>query len=174
VAGNTVWSHVACEFPLRCGNLANCYTLVTYLLTYIRPRCSQQQLAHSYKCTSAIGHSRSSDSKNHKIKIKIVYSVWHQCMPDSHNYNKIQITSTLRPRRIWHSNRVNNCGIRWYDRVRNEEVLQQTGLSLLSHRPSCRCIYVYAHAARLDDDTPHCHIKLAGAEGEFSQFWLLE
>ena len=31
VAGNTVWSHVACEFPQRCGNLANCYTLVTYL-----------------------------------------------------------------------------------------------------------------------------------------------
>jgi len=24
---------VACEFPQRCGNLANCYTLVTYLLT---------------------------------------------------------------------------------------------------------------------------------------------
>ena len=34
VAGNTVWSHVACEFPERCGNLANCYTLVTYLITY--------------------------------------------------------------------------------------------------------------------------------------------
>ena len=31
VAGNTVRSHVACEFPYRCGNLANCYTLVTYL-----------------------------------------------------------------------------------------------------------------------------------------------
>jgi len=24
---------VACEFPWQCGNLANCYTLVTYLLT---------------------------------------------------------------------------------------------------------------------------------------------
>ena len=24
---------MACEFPYRCGNLANCYTLVTYLLT---------------------------------------------------------------------------------------------------------------------------------------------
>jgi len=24
---------MACEFPSRCGNLANCYTLVTYLLT---------------------------------------------------------------------------------------------------------------------------------------------
>jgi len=33
VAGNTVWSHMACEFPQRCGNFANCYTLVTYLLT---------------------------------------------------------------------------------------------------------------------------------------------
>jgi len=24
---------MACEFPKRCGNLANCYTLVTYLLS---------------------------------------------------------------------------------------------------------------------------------------------
>jgi len=26
-----------------------------------------------------------------KIKVKIVYSVWQQCMLDSHNYNKTQI-----------------------------------------------------------------------------------
>jgi len=26
-----------------------------------------------------------------KIKIKIVYLVWQQCMLDSHNYNKIQM-----------------------------------------------------------------------------------
>jgi len=25
-----------------------------------------------------------------KMKMKIVYSVWQQCMLDSHNYNKIQ------------------------------------------------------------------------------------
>jgi len=29
----TVWSHVACEFPWRCYDFANCYALVTYLLT---------------------------------------------------------------------------------------------------------------------------------------------
>ena len=35
VAGNTVLSHVACEFPWRCGNFANCL-LLTYLLIYAR------------------------------------------------------------------------------------------------------------------------------------------
>jgi len=33
----TLWSHMACEFPWRCGNLANSYTLVTLLL-YQKPR----------------------------------------------------------------------------------------------------------------------------------------
>ena len=35
LGGSAVWSHVACEFP--CGNLANCYTLVTCLLTHWGP-----------------------------------------------------------------------------------------------------------------------------------------
>jgi len=36
VAGNTVWSHMACEFPVAVWQsfCANCYTL-TYLLTYL-------------------------------------------------------------------------------------------------------------------------------------------
>ena len=44
-------------------------------------------------------------------------------------------------------------GIRWYDRVRIEEVLQQTGLTSLSHLLSHRRISVFGHVARLDDDT---------------------
>ena len=45
-------------------------------------------------------------------------------------------------------------GIRWYDRVRNDEVLQRTGLTLLSHLVSRRRISVFGHVARLDDVTP--------------------
>ena len=42
-------------------------------------------------------------------------------------------------------------GIRWYDRVRNGEVLQQTSLTSLSHLLSLRRV---RHVARLDNDTP--------------------
>ena len=47
-------------------------------------------------------------------------------------------------------------GIRWYDRVRNDEVpvLQRTGLTSLSHFLSRRRISVFGHVARLDDVTP--------------------
>ena len=45
-------------------------------------------------------------------------------------------------------------GIRWYDRVRNDEVLQRTGLTSLSHLLSSRHISVFGHVARLDDVTP--------------------
>ena len=45
-------------------------------------------------------------------------------------------------------------GIRWYDRVRNDEVLQRTGLTSLSHLLSRRRISVFGHVARLDDVTP--------------------
>jgi len=45
-------------------------------------------------------------------------------------------------------------GIRWYDRVRNDEVLQRTGLTSLSHLLSRRRISVFGHLAGLDDDTP--------------------
>jgi len=45
-------------------------------------------------------------------------------------------------------------GIRSYDRVRNDEVLQWTGLTSLSHLLSRRHISVFGHVARLDDDTP--------------------
>jgi len=45
-------------------------------------------------------------------------------------------------------------GIRWYDRVRNNEVLQRTGLTSLSHLLSRRRTSVFGHVARLDDDTP--------------------
>jgi len=45
-------------------------------------------------------------------------------------------------------------GIRWYDRVWNDEVLQRTGLTSLSHLLSRRRISVFGHVARLDDDTP--------------------
>jgi len=45
-------------------------------------------------------------------------------------------------------------GIRWCDRVRNDEVLQRTGLTSLSHLLSRRRISVFGHVARLDDDTP--------------------
>jgi len=38
-------------------------------------------------------------------------------------------------------------GIRWYDRVRNDEVLQRTGLTSLSHIPSSRRISVFGHVA---------------------------
>ena len=44
--------------------------------------------------------------------------------------------------------------IRWYDRVRNDEVLQRTGLTSLSHLLSRRRMSVFGHVARLDDDTP--------------------
>ena len=43
-------------------------------------------------------------------------------------------------------------GIRWYDRVRNDEVIQRTGLTSLSHLLSRRRISVFGHVARLDDD----------------------
>jgi len=41
-----VWFHVACEFPYRCGNLANCYILITYLLgpTAVSPAFSNWHL----------------------------------------------------------------------------------------------------------------------------------
>ena len=39
-------------------------------------------------------------------------------------------------------------------RVRNDEVLQRTGLTSLSHLLSRRRISVFGHVARLDDDTP--------------------
>ena len=45
-------------------------------------------------------------------------------------------------------------GIRWYDRVRNDELLQRTGLTSLSHLLSRRRISVFGHVARLDDVTP--------------------
>jgi len=45
-------------------------------------------------------------------------------------------------------------GIRRYDRVRNDEVLQRTGLTSLYHLLSRRRISLFGHVARLDDDTP--------------------
>ena len=46
---------MACEFPWRCGNLANCYTFVTYLLTYQRPfdhqNCRSLYLSASSRLT---------------------------------------------------------------------------------------------------------------------------
>jgi len=45
-------------------------------------------------------------------------------------------------------------GIRWYDRLRNGEVLQRTGLTSLPHLLSRRRISVLGHVARLDDVTP--------------------
>ena len=39
-------------------------------------------------------------------------------------------------------------GMRWYDRVRNDEVLQRTGLTTLSHLLSRRPISVFGHVAR--------------------------
>jgi len=44
--------------------------------------------------------------------------------------------------------------IQCYDEARNDEVLQRTGLTSLSHLLSHRCISVFVHVARLDDDTP--------------------
>jgi len=38
--------------------------------------------------------------------------------------------------------------------MRNDEVLQRTGLTSLSHLLSRRRISVFGHVARLDDDTP--------------------
>ena len=45
-------------------------------------------------------------------------------------------------------------GIRRYERVRNDKVLQRTGLTSLSHLLSRRRISVFVHVARLDNDTP--------------------
>ena len=45
-------------------------------------------------------------------------------------------------------------GIRSYHRVRNDEVLQRTGLTSLSHLLSRRRISVFGHVARLYDVTP--------------------
>ena len=45
-------------------------------------------------------------------------------------------------------------GIRWCDRVRNDEVLQLSGLTSLSHLLSRRRISVFGHVARLYDVTP--------------------
>jgi len=44
-------------------------------------------------------------------------------------------------------------GIRRYDRVRNDKVLQRTGLTSLSHLLSRRRISVFVHVARLENDT---------------------
>jgi len=44
-------------------------------------------------------------------------------------------------------------GIRRYNRVRNDEVLQRTGLTSLSHLLSRRRISVFGHVVRLDDVT---------------------
>ena len=44
--------------------------------------------------------------------------------------------------------------IYWYDWVRNDEVLQRTGLTSQSHLLSHWRISVFQHVARLDDDTP--------------------
>jgi len=44
-------------------------------------------------------------------------------------------------------------GIWWYDPVQNDEVLQWTGLTSLSHLLSCRRISVFGHVALLDDNT---------------------
>ena len=39
-------------------------------------------------------------------------------------------------------------GIRWYDdRVRNDEILQRTGLTSESHLPIRQCISVFGHLA---------------------------
>ena len=45
-------------------------------------------------------------------------------------------------------------GIRWYDRLRNGEVLQRTGLTSLPRLLSRRRISVFVHVARFDDVTP--------------------
>jgi len=45
-------------------------------------------------------------------------------------------------------------GIKWHDRVRNDEVLQQTDLTSLSNLLSRRRISVFGHVARLDNATP--------------------
>jgi len=45
-------------------------------------------------------------------------------------------------------------GIQCYDRVRNDKVLQRTGLTSLSHLLSRRCVSVFGHVPPLDDDTP--------------------
>jgi len=48
----------------------------------------------------------------------------------------------------------------WYDRVRNDEVLQRTGLTLLSHFLSCRRISLFGHVARLDDTLAKMTLQL--------------
>ena len=45
-------------------------------------------------------------------------------------------------------------GIRWYDQVRNDEVLQCTSLTSLSRLLSHWCTFLSGHVARLNDDTP--------------------
>ena len=47
-----------------------------------------------------------------------------------------------------------DCGVCVVCRVRNDEVLQRTGLTSLSHLQSRRCISVFGHVARLDGVTP--------------------
>jgi len=51
-------------------------------------------------------------------------------------------------------------GIRWYDRVRNDEVLQRTGLTSLSHLLSRRRISVFRHVSRLDDTPANVDLQL--------------
>jgi len=66
-------------------------------------------------------------------------------------------TWTLLPADVWTLDAFHQTcmrqllGIRWYDRVRNDEVLQRTGLTSLSHLLSRRRISVFGHVARLDD-----------------------
>jgi len=45
-------------------------------------------------------------------------------------------------------------GIKWHNRVRNDEVLQRTGLTSLSNLVSRRRISVFGYVARLDNVTP--------------------
>ena len=67
----------------------------------------------------------------------------------------------LSTRSVWDS--YLGCEIRWYDRIQNDEVLQRTGQTSLSHLLSHRLVSVFGHMARLDDNTradmvPHQHI----------------
>jgi len=57
-------------------------------------------------------------------------------------------------------------GIRWYDRIRNTETTERTGLSSLMDLIIRRCNSLFGHVTRLGNDAPanralHCQINIS-------------
>jgi len=77
------------------------------------------------------------------------------CVTVSHRHLDLTLSADVRTLDAFHQKCLRQLlGIRRYDRVRNDEVLQRTDLTSLSNLLSRQCISVFRHVARLDDVTP--------------------